>query len=894
MLTHIRTTLVHLLPVVGVLASATWCRADGPGLHGRVLALDEQGLYQGVVAGATIEFLDQGGGSAARATTGANGYYRVDLGAGAYTYNVTAPGYKSDDKGRGLEIRRGDGYVVQDFSLVQGEDDADAAPPNVAPVPLGRLTGRVFEVLEDNRRVGVPRARIALRPADTGRLRKVFTRDAQRDPSLSGGYAVHLPAGTWRAAVSADGFETLIDPQPIDIPANGEATRDFILRRTTPETPAGQGIRGIVLWPQDAARPRIELRIEPLKRPGGGQPAPVLDAQGRFTHDVREGSYRLVANAPGYHPAGRAPVTVFPGRYTDVMLRLSPLTPESPTEPEPPARPLRVAVTVKERTATALAPVAKARVLLRRDGEELGDAQRAETGANGEAAFDVTAEGSYAVLAQATGFKPGGLKVQVSAGGPNRADVILFRDTPDVESTLVAVTGYVAFKDETSPTGYRGVPGTRLIWRDSVQSQPVQTADTDARGAFRVEVPAGRYEIELQPPRGFRGAREPLTVAAGMAAKTLVVEPIRGDDAPARPARDVQVSGVVVGASAVGGARYASVADAVVAWDGRQTDKTVRSDLSGRVSVSLPEGLYQVRVQARGYEPLEQSVLVQPGMAAMRFVLARGGGQPGGGQPGGGQPGRMALNVRVMQRITATQRGTALLAPTATRPLANADVTVLQGGNAVARGRSDEEGRYSVQLPPGRYDVRAAREGFVEDQKPVALVNAAASAELTLAPQANTGRPPAGKHTLTLRVVEQTAAQPDPGTPTPPRTPRRGRTPGAGDNDATDKDTQKSAPGSALQQLQDRMQRRGGRDRKPPDQGATVSALAGANVSVMRGNKAVAQGTTDQNGLYRVGLDSGAYTVVVSLRGYDTAQQLVQIGNSDVSRQVVLSKTVLR
>ncbi len=62
----------------------------------------------------------------------------------------------------------------------------------------------------------------------------------------------------------------------------------------------------------------------------------------------------------------------------------------------------------------------------------------------------------------------------------------------------------------------------------------------------------------------------------------------------------------------------------------------------------------------------------------------------------------------------------------------------------------------------------------------------------------------------------------------------------------------------------------------------------------MQGSKNIANGTTDKNGLYRVELDAGAYTVVVSLYSYDTAQQLVQVAGADVTRQVVLSKTVLR
>ena len=86
-------------------------------------------------------------------------------------------------------------------------------------------------------------------------------------------------------------------------------------------------------------------------------------------------------------------------------------------------------------------PIAGARVLLRHDGDALSQAARRDTDAKGACSFQVNDAGNFAVLAQAKGFKPGGLKLHIGPGQPNRADVILLRATPDVQEQLVTVTG---------------------------------------------------------------------------------------------------------------------------------------------------------------------------------------------------------------------------------------------------------------------------------------------------------------------------------------------------------------------------------------------------------------------------------------------------------------------
>jgi hypothetical protein len=893
-------TFLGLISMVVVLAHVEAAAADGPGLHGRVLGLDDEGRFVGVVAGATIEFKGQGGAVAAQTTSGANGYYRVDLPAGVYTYKIEADGYRTEDEGRGLEIHHSEGYVVHDFSLVRGETEKEAQPFEPPVVAIGELIGRVIELTEKEERVGIPGARISLRLEGTTTLRHVVSRRSGQDREQTGAYAVQLPEGQWRASVSAEGFEPLIDPEPIPIMAGQTTTRDFVLRRITPATPTDQGIKGIVLLPPDTARPPIRVRIESLLRPGAAIPTLAPDAEGRFVQDLAVGEYRVLAEAEGFHPAMQMPVSVFEGRYTGVVLRLKPLAePEKPVEPEPTPQPLRVAVTVQERTQAGLVPIPKARVLLRRDGDALSQAARKDTDAKGGTEFDVEAEGNFVVLAQAAGFKPGGTKLHVGQGEPNRAEIILIRSSAEVQEQLVTVTGYVAYKDPTSPTGYRGIPGTRLTWRDDKQAQAVQITESDTRGAFRVEIPAGQYLLELQPPRGFRGDKAEVAVMAEMKPRTFVLEAITAPDVepPVEPLRDVQVAGVVVGTPLLRTGRYVSVPNASITWDGPQVDRSARSDLSGRFSVALPAALYQVRVRAQGYDDLAESVVVQPGMDAVRLVLNRSG------EPG--PAAMLPLNVRVMQRVAVPRQRIPLATPGGTIPLTNAAITVLQNGRPVAIGQSDRDGRYSTQLNPGQYDIKVTHDGFVPGLAQVALTTAGVSREIVLTPTAQPDEQPQGKRTLTLRIVEQTVKPQEviPST-APDRVQPRERlkpdskqpsTSGAGQSGTTGQALSarvKPRTGSALEQLQQRMKRRTDGQGSAGDVSQSVVApIGGAAVVIRLGAQIVASGNADRNGIYRVQLDAGAYDVKVSQQGYVPAQETIRIGASDVTRQIVLTKS---
>ncbi len=312
--------------------------AAGPGVHGRVFALDESGQTTGVVPGAKIEFRSLSGASQAPATAGPNGYYRIDLPPGRYTYKVTAAGFQDEDQGRGIALELTNGYAVYNFSLTKGKNPEQRKPPELPVVEMGHLEGRVLEKTATGELLGVPGARISLRREGGERsLERVTSQRQERPGKPLGAYAVELQTGSYRASVAASGFATLVDPQAIAITAGQTTQRDFVLTRLAVEPPSDQGIRGTVRLggPRSTGPvPKIQVQIIPLGPGAPADPPLIADDQGRYSRTLAEGRYRVLAQADGYRPARSGPRDVFRGRYTIVNLTLLPIAP--PEEAKPP------------------------------------------------------------------------------------------------------------------------------------------------------------------------------------------------------------------------------------------------------------------------------------------------------------------------------------------------------------------------------------------------------------------------------------------------------------------------------------------------------------------------------------------------------------------------------
>jgi hypothetical protein len=815
--------------------------AAGPGVHGRVLELDTQGKITGTVSGAAIEFKNQSGAAAGRTTSGEGGYYRVDLAPGKYYFKVTAPGYKDEDHGRGIALQRSEGYAVYDLSLTKGPNDPDRKPPIIETVELGKLSGRVLEAGPEGARIGVPWAEISLRRTD-GDRELVRVASGDKDPKAgreAGQYAIVLAAGTWRASVSAKGFQTLVDPQPIVIDPKKAAVRDFLLTRPVPEPVEGQGIKGLItihhpeLSPQatSSVLSRVEVSIWPhWKAAKVDSPVPV-DPKGNYSRDLQEGKYRVIAAAKGYKTARSGAVDVFAARYSVVNLTL---VPEVEPQPKPvPVEKLVFQGTVFEQPADTRErrPLAGASVLIRRGNQPMSEAPRGTTDSQGRVKLEVAAPGEYTVLAQKLGYEPGGARVTIAAGAANSQTIILSRKSTPPEPVpsreTVAVTGYVVYRDATSSTGYLGVEGAKVVWiRPGSRNLPVVAG---RGGKYSLELQEGTYQVNVEPPAGFAGVSQEVVVRRGMKPKYFILERREEIQPEPRPEQLARVQGYVMTRSQTSRTGYAPVAGANIIWAGgpRRTLPLVTSDRSGRFSVDLAEAEYNVTVQAPpGYKNTSKRVIVRRGMPSVPFVLERTEIEPGPEPyPPRPVPDELAtLNVRVLMA------GVPVLTP----PLPGAEVIILQNNRTVASGRADLRGNASFRLKPGSYVIQARFKGYESSRQTVMLQGGVDNRDIFLKRERDVTPEPEGQIAFTLRVMGIAPA----------------------------------IPGAPRRRV----------------------ALAGAQVNISQNRRSVLVGQTNEGGVYSGRLPPGNYQASVTRQDYEPKQAALNLARSPVSLEIVLNR----
>lgn len=825
-------------------------QAAGPGVHGRVLALDEDGKVTGIVAGATIEFKGEGGGVAAQVTSDQSGYFRADLPAGRYFYKVQAEGFKDEDHGRGIALTRSEGYAVYNLSLTRGENDPGHEPPAGPSAEIGVLRGRVLEKTRDGSLVGIPGATITLRKKDGDRgLARVVSGGADQTGDGAGRYQIVLEAASWQASVAAEGFDGLVDPKPIVVEEGKEATRDFVLTRAAPEEPEGQGIKGTISVYRpggDAAAPsQAQVFIVPLSGPQKPDQALSTDARGRYSRDLSAGRYEVVASVEGFLTARSGPREVFPGKYTIVNLTLVPE--RTAEEPEPEQLVFTGIVYEQLPGDRGRRPLPGASMLIRHEKQALADAPRGTTDKQGQVSLPLAEEGEYVALAQMPGYAPGGARVTISAGGENSAVITLQRESPETEPTptpqptpdeaLVAVSGYVVYRSSESATGFFGIPESELTWRRADGGGPLERRAAAGRiGRYDLELPEGRYLVEVRPPSGFRGATEEVVVQRGMKPKYFILARVPDRTPQPPPSRLVTVRGYVVTQSFKNITGLAGVPNVPVLWSDPRSgaQQTTMSGGGGQFAILLPQGVYDVRARApRGFRDAAERVEVRRGMPAVSLVLTRIAGPGDRDIPPGQRPGALSLNVRVLTRFAAPTISR-LPGGAGLRPVAGAEVVVRRGGRSVASNPSDSNGIASFRLPPGNYEILVRYEGYQPGHETVQLTTRNVDRNVYL----RTGRRelPQTPATLQLRVVAR-------------------------------------APGGRLQMTVPR----------------TVP-VPGARIVISRQGKPVDSGQSDKGGLYSARLRPGTYLVAVAHKGFQPAQVSVTLKGGIVRREITLSK----
>jgi hypothetical protein len=584
----------HVAAVVAVLLATGIARpaADGPGVNGRVLALDEKGLPRGTVAAANIEFKDRAGKVAARVTADKKGCYKVNLAPGMYTYKIQAAGFKDENAGRRISLTLTEGYAVCNFSLIRGKNDPSLKTPTVAAVPVGTLTGRVMEKTGGGKLVGIPRATIFLRKTAGRELAKVVAKGG--DPNRDGFYEVVLEAGSYQVSVIAAGFETSATPASLAILDGKTATQDFVLTRPKQFAHTGQGIKGLITLAQSKeSLPKVKLSLRPLAGTGGTIGLSSPDVNGNYQRDLGPGRYQVMAEAEGFRKATSAPRDVFAGKYTVVNLRLLPLP-----------KALTFLVTVSERLpGGGRKPLPGVSILLRKQGQSLTSALKGTTGSDGEVSLKVGAAGSYQVLARMKGFKAAGLQTEIRSAANNHMDLELVREVSLVALNLRVVQG----TDKLT----RPVAKAKILVRQ--EGRTVKSASSNQDGRVSFSLPPGAYRIEATGV-GYDLARMDVSLAANEVRRDIVLTKRRSSTKLALNLRVME--------RLKAGDKMVAAAQVVIS----QKDKHVlenKSGADGRLTVALAPGTYTVVVTRLGFKSATVQVSLSGKDVNQDIVLTR-------------------------------------------------------------------------------------------------------------------------------------------------------------------------------------------------------------------------------------------------------------------------------
>ncbi len=671
--------------VVALLASLTMMArplsAAGAGVRGQVLALDEQGRLTGIVAGAAIELTNQAGQVAGRATSDAEGAYKIDILPGSYLYKVRAAGFRDENVGRGIQLKLTEGYSIYNFSLTRGKNDPNEQPTPPPVVPIGKLQGRVLEQTGDGKLVGIPGATVSLRGSGSRGLLTAVA-DRQTGGDAAGHYEITLAASTWRASASAPGFPSA-EPATIDIPADQTATHDFILTRKLPPPIAGaQGIRGTVRVRGEKgasdARPPLKITIAAADA-SANSTEPGTDGQGRYSQDLRPGTYQVTAEAPGYVTARSGPKAVFATKYTIVDLTLTP-------------SPINVPVTfegvVYQQTGedeSTKRPLPRAAVEVRRQG---GTANPVQEQCDEQGRVQMTIPGGlgdYQATARMSGYRPQSVRILVRDPSEHHAAEFVL-----IKAKSLAFEGIVYEQTGNDEATNRPLAGATVSLRQGGTTGAPGT--TGANGRARLLVLPGDYQAEAS--------------MASLGSQTLDVTvreggPNRAEFVLKRPLGSPSFEGRVFGQTGDDAASRRPLQGASILIGkrpqaaGGETQGTTDADGAAQVDIAAGPGDYQVTAKMDGYSSQSLGLVVRGDEHhAAEFVLKKRSA-----------PLTFQGAVFVQRGDDAATRRPLPGAAVQLSPLAGA------GDASPVQGTTDRQGQVglSVETGPGRYQATASR-----------------------------------------------------------------------------------------------------------------------------------------------------------------------------------------
>ncbi len=341
--------------------------------------------------------------------------------------------------------------------------------------------------------------------------------------------------------------------------------------------------------------------------------------------------------------------------------------------------------------------------------------------------------GDYVVTASKRGYATQSLSVTVNASATTTGDFAL---APVSTSSAGSLKGTVSVRSEDGslrplagvlvrvarpddPDRFAPVPDTPPAppaLASRAEGDRDYCAFTGADGAYLIEgIPAGTYlAIAVRP--GMQHAQASVTITANQTTTqdfTLemprpqvgVVEGTVTDSTTGDPISGAKVTGIVdvpppMPVFSTRGSGVSASGGSLITPDTGEVVMETRTDSSGHYRLLVPEVVTAIRARAEGYVTTDVPVEVRIG---------------------GSVTANIAMAPLAPKQVTLSGQVTMRSQGGAARPVAGATVYAIpeasdtdgDSAEVVFTDVTDDDGRYSISLQPGRYTVRASKNDFV-------------------------------------------------------------------------------------------------------------------------------------------------------------------------------------
>lgn len=553
---------------------------------------------------------------------------------------------------------------------------------------------------------------------------------------IDGVFEAHgVPAGERRVGAFKEGY---LGARVLVNVVAGERTAATIALQPAPEVEAGvvagvvadrstgspiAGARVFFLPARQETDPTLRFLFHNDEFPQ--IPHVVTGADGRYrTPPLPEGDYHLRAGAPGFEPDHRI-VSVEGGAAIEADFGLVPGT-IVPPEPGGPAAVQGLVVDAADGR-----PILDAAVHIRphlppppdepvQAGGDLDSLELLETprvNADGQGFYRIRPllPAGYELIARAPGYRP---DVRVVGLRPGQQGEVIFRLMRDGGGEVGSIGGVVL--DRATRAGIAGaaviVSGGAPSPDGTFQNQEIARAVTGSDGRYEIPgVPAGVYRM-VAMAEGYASAEAGVEVVGGGAViRDFALE--AGGPAPGGGIRgivangDPRLAGPVPPPIAGATVRYLLLQPEGGVIAPGTVEGTVTTDANGGYAIpDLPAGPYLLQVSAEGFLSQERIVPVGPGGETRAdFLLA---------------PEDVVPVGAVIEGTVVNGDPNLDQAP----PIAGARVVFTQGSDAdptvppaVIETRTDERGRYRMEVPSGAGLVEAEAAGFQTGRRTVSL-----------------------------------------------------------------------------------------------------------------------------------------------------------------------------